>query len=125
MNEYRSSIISSVENDATEKAYMRLDAIRKKRNGKFKISEKQFIQEMENMWVSGEFTSAERILRCIESDPEISSKDLIRGEIHIFIMDLFKILKKRLDLSMDLNLEDLLWGKYTTEKMNSKDQTQS
>ena len=109
---------SNVENDAKQKAAKRLNAICHRRGGKFKISEKQFSEELENMWISGEFSCAERILRCIEIDKELNSRDLIRGEIHLFILDLYKILKERLDLKEDLQLEDLLDdGKYFTGRI--------
>lgn len=116
-DQIKAQVKSSVEMDAGEKARMRLNQIKKKRGGKFKVSEAQFLKELEDMWIAGEFSSAERILRSIESDEEVASRDLIRGEIHIFIMDLFSLLKKRLQLEENLKLEDLIWGQYSTEKV--------
>lgn len=117
VDEYKEKVVSTVEKDAVAHALRRARTISKKRGGKFKMSEHQFTVEMTTAWISGEFSAAERILRCIEADPELNSKDLIRGEIHIAILDLFKILKKRLDIKENLELEDLLWGKFTTENV--------
>ena len=82
--DYHSSVLSTVEKDAKIKAYYRLAQFKAKRGGKFKISEKQFIDELQNMWITGEFSSAERMLRFIESDESMATRDLIRGELHVF-----------------------------------------
>ena len=114
---YHSAVVSTVEKDAEVKAVYRLAQFKAKRGGKFKISEAQFVEELKNMWMTGEFSAAERILRHIESDEAANTKDLIRGEIHIFLLDLFAILKKRMDIKRTFGLDDLLWGRYTTEKV--------
>lgn len=121
----QNELMTTVEKDAKIKANTRLVRIKAKRGGKFKISEKQFLEELENMWMIAEFSAAERILRHIEIDAEINSKDLIRGEIHIFLLDLFKILKKRIDIKASFGVEDLLWGRFTTEKVMATRQDQS
>lgn len=85
------------------------------RGGKFKISEKAVIEEMEIGWVVGETLAVRRILSSIGND-DFESKDMIRGEIHMMIMDLHKILKRRSLLSFNLKLEDLIWGSMSTKK---------
>jgi hypothetical protein len=117
MNDFKQDIMSTVEKDAKAKAFARLAQLKQKRGGKFKVSEKQFTEELENMWITGELSGTERMLRYIESDTELDTKDLIRGEMHVFLIDLFNILKKRIDIKLAFGIEDLLWGRFTTEKV--------
>lgn len=105
---------STVEKDGENKARHLYRTICAQRGGKFKISERQFIEDVAGIWIAAEFSASERILRCIELDEELNSRDMIRGEIHNFIMDLFKILKKRGMVRGELNLMDILEGKYST-----------
>jgi hypothetical protein len=109
--------LTNTEADGKRKAQLRLQNICARRGGKFKLTEKQFCEEMELMFLIGEMSGAERILRGIESDDSIDTKDLIRGEIHMFLMALNDILKKRASGVADLKLEDLLWGRFTTDKV--------
>lgn len=115
MIDVRKECFSNVDKDGLLKARKRADAICKVRGGKFKLSEKQFIEEMTTQWICGEFSAAERILRAIELDPEVNTKDLIRGEIHIFMLDVYNVLKKRGGFNSNIELEDLIDGKYSTE----------
>lgn len=117
INKYKREALLNIEKDAIDRAHERLATLKKKRGGKFKITEKQLVEELANVWVAGEFSAAERILRIVEVDPELTTKDLIRGEIHLFIMEVFSLLKRRLELQMDLKLENLLWGKFSTEDL--------
>ena len=117
MNDFKQDIMSTVEKDAKAKAFARLAQLKQKRGGKFKVSEKQFLLELENMWITGEFSATERMLRYVEADTELDTKDLIRGEMHVFLIDLFNILKKRIDLKITFGINDLLWGRFTTEKV--------
>ena len=112
----KTEVKSSVEKDATKNAHHRLKILTAKRGGKFKISEKQFQEELEMAWIGGEFSSAERILRCLELDEDLSTRDLCIGEAHNFVIDLYKVLKKKLGLKDELGLEDILTGgKYATQ----------
>ena len=114
----KSELMTTVERDAKQKAYARLVQMKSKRGGRFKISEAQFVEELTNMWIAGEFCAGERILRCIEIDETLSTKDLIRGEIHEFILAGYKILKKRMrEITEDLKVEDLIYGKFSTDKV--------
>lgn len=117
IQDFKDKVFSHIEEDGLLRAQDRLKVLCQKRGGKFKISEKQFVQELSNMWVGGEFSAAERLLRVIEADPELDTKDMIRGEIQMYVIRVFNILKKRLDLDMNVRLEDLLYGKYATEEV--------
>lgn len=110
----KKEVKSTLEKDATAKAYHKLRVICNRRGGKFKLSEKQFIEVIEDIWIAGEFSGAERILRCLEMDKDLNTRDLCLGEIHIFIMDVYNILKKRWKLRGELDLGDLVDGKYST-----------
>ena len=119
-NKFNTESFDKIEFDAEENARLRLAMIKKKRGGKYKLSEAQFIEEMRGAWSCGELVAAERILRCIELNPELeNSVDLVKGEIHLFILKVFEVLKKskNLEIKMDVHLEDLLWGKYSTEEV--------
>lgn len=115
--EYKAEVVKNIEKDGMDKAELAVQSLCHKRNGKFKISEKQFIEEMTNMWVSGELSGAERVLRLLESDPDLTTKDLIRGEIHVLLINIYKIAKRRMSLKKEFALEDFLYGKYTTEEV--------
>lgn len=111
--------LTSVEVDAKERARAILSEVKGRRGGKFKLSEAQFVEEMERMWVGGEFSSAERILRAIEMKKEVDSVDMVRGEIHLFLLFLFEIVKRRFKTREDLKLEDMIYGKYSTEHLRN------
>lgn len=112
---------SEVENDGIRYGYQRLAILKNKRGGKFKLSEKQFVDELATSWVSGEFSAAERILRCIELDPELNTSDLINGELHMMIVDFYEVLKKRSVLVPGFELGDLIDGKYSTKAILEMD----
>jgi hypothetical protein len=117
IDKLKADVKSTVEKDGRNNAIRRLNAIKRKRGGKFKLSEAQFMEEMENAWICGEFSSSERVLRCIELDDGLDTKDMIVGEVHLFINDLYQILKKRLGLLPDLDVDDLIFGKYSSRKI--------
>lgn len=110
----REEYFTSVEKDAQAKAVQTLLKIKKDRGGKFKLSERQFMDVIETIWIGAEMSGAERVLRAIESDDDLDTKDNIRAALHIFVLDLLKILKKRIGLKMTVTLEDIIWGKYST-----------
>ena len=112
---YKGEVLSTVEKDAIDRARMRLNAIKSARGGKFKLSEKQFCTELENIWIWAELSAAERIMRCAEADLELSTRDLLIGEMHSFVMACYDILKKRVPLKMELKLDDLLYGPFATK----------
>lgn len=93
-----------------KKVLARISQIKKKRQGKFKVREKDFKEEMLDLWITAQLDAGMRVLKFIESDEEINTKDLIRGEIHLYILDSFSILKKRLKMKETITIEDLLEG---------------
>ena len=115
LDEMKANTLSTVEKDAIEFALVLSKQFYHPRTGKFKVSEKEFRKAVEDGYIKGEFSAGERILRAIELDDDINSKDLVRGEIHLFLHGLFPMLRKRLGLAMkELRIEDLIWGKFST-----------
>lgn len=122
--EYKEEVTHTVESDAYKYARGRLSKICTKRGGKFKLSEKQLVDEMAATWMIAELSAAERLMRSIEADKDLiiptdgaQTMNMMLGEFHMFIVDLHKILEKRHKMFPDLNIEDLIWGKYTTDKV--------
>ena len=116
----KNQIKANTEMDAIRAAQNRLNAIKHARGGKYKMSERQFLEEMENMFLAGEFSAAERVMRCVEHDEELNTRDLCIGELHMYVIHVYALLKRRLKLKQNVDLEDLIDGKYSTRK--AKDQ---
>ena len=109
--------LTSTEQDAKAKALYRLHKAKKKRGGKYKMSERQFVEECEINWIAAELSATERMMRYIESDRStLATVDDVLAEMHMFLVDLVNILKKKkeLDKDIDFGLDDLLTGRYTT-----------
>lgn len=109
--------LSNCEQDAKDRAYKTLMVFKAARGGKFKISEAQFRTELESIYISGEFSAAERLLRAIEFDAELITKDLIIGELHLFILRIADILRRRGLLEGQVHLEDIIDGRHSTHKI--------
>lgn len=105
------------EQDAKNKAEHILAQIKSVHGGKFKLSEKQFIEYMSHMWIYGELSAGERILFALNEDPSLN-RDTIIGELHLFVLETFKVLKKRLNLKMDICLDDFLFGRFSKNKVD-------
>jgi hypothetical protein len=115
--------LQTVMRDATEKARMSLARLKNSRGGKFKISERQYVEEAEATWLFAEFSAAERIMRAIESDDDLDNKDNIRAALHIYILESYEVLKKKFNLRRSVTLEDLIDGKHSTETiLRSRDE---
>ena len=103
----------TMESDSRKHAQNMADRICGLRAGKFKISEAQFKDEIQKAWLAGELSAAERILRCIEMDPELDSRDLIRGELHLYIMENLRVLRKHAPVGY-VGVEELIDGRFAT-----------
>lgn len=112
--------ISSVERDAASKARDTLASVKKERGGKFKLSERQFLQVAEDLWMGAELSGAERVMRIVEGDTDIVTKDDVRAVLHLYVLSLFNKVKRRLNLAMSVTLDDLVHGKYSTEYINKE-----
>jgi len=113
--------MNPIEITARQRAMVRANQIARKRNGKFKINQKEFLEEMEIMWISAEMSATERILQWLEANTWINTNDLMKGECHLLILTIFKTLKTRMKLKMDLSLEDFVSGRYSDKNNVSPD----
>lgn len=64
----------------------------KVKRGKFKISENQFKQEIEECWLTAECSALERVMDFVSSQKELSREDLL-AHCHIVTMGLLKTLE--------------------------------
>lgn len=103
---------STMRKDAESFAWRR--SLRHLNKDKFKVSHKQYRTDMELAWLAGEMSSAERILRCIDLDEELNNRELIQGELHMYIMDVKAELEKHMG-PINVGVEDLMEGLFSTE----------
>lgn len=120
LEQYKETVLTSVESDAKRKSLEMVREIIKENSkkmggGKFKVSERKFADYAEQAWICGELSGIERVLRLIEADPEVNTKDLIRGEIHLIALYIYKLVSKRTGYVSKINLEDLICGSLSTE----------
>ncbi len=118
--QYKESVLTTVEADARRKSVEMIKEIIKENKkkiggGKFKVSERKFADYAEQAWICGELSGIERVLRLIEADPDINTKDLVRGEIHLIVLYIYKLVLKRTEYVCKINFEDLICGSLSTE----------
>lgn len=106
--------VELIRRDAREQALERLFQVKKARGGKFKVNDRVFVEELENIWMVAELSAHERIMREFEEDKTLQRDD-IRGLLHEIVYRLFNIMKKIRNLRMEVTLEDIIYGKHSTE----------
>jgi DNA polymerase III delta prime subunit len=109
--------INKLQEDAFAYGRKRLDDIKRKRfNGNFKISEKQFVEELASLWLFGNLSAAEILLRKIDMDETATRSDM-QAELHLFILKCIKFIKGQMpNAKFNIELEDLIEGKYSTDR---------
>lgn len=111
--------LKTVVRDANDRARLSLARICNRKRGKFKLTEREYVEELSALWVYAEFVATERLMRAIESDQDMDNKDNIRAALHIHVLDLYKIVKEKFNLTRDISIESLIYGKYSTEYLRS------
>lgn len=109
--------IKNLHPDSIDFGRTRVQAIcNRKMNRTFKLSEKQFVDEASYIWLSGNMSSAEILLRKVDMDPTMTRADF-QAELHLYILECIKGIKKQVpQMKLNVELEDLIVGKFSTEK---------
>ena len=115
LQKQKKMILGSIVNDAREKCSLSVKLTGGiNSTGRIKVSRKEMIDKMMDIWIAAEMSSAERILRCIELDGEASRLDII-ADIHIHLQEVTKLLVSRGVMLNSANINDLVpGGKYST-----------
>ena len=107
--------IRKLSEDAMDFGWMRLADWKNRKRGNFKMSERQFVEEVAYIWLAGNMSAAEIILRKVDMD-ETSTRSDIQAGLHLFILQCLRDIKKKVpQLKLDVELEDLICGKFSTE----------
>lgn len=109
--------IKNLHPDSIDFGRTRAKAIsQRKLNGTFKLSEKQFVDEAAYIWLSGNMSAAEILLRKVDMDPTMTRSDM-QAELHLYILQCVRGIKKQVpQIKLNVELEDLIVGNFSTEK---------
>jgi hypothetical protein len=112
--------IKKLSEDAMDFAWIRLADWKNRRRGNFKISERQFVDEVAYVWLAGNLSAAEIFLRKVDMDETCTRAD-IQAELHLFLLQCVADIKKKMpQLKVQVDLEDLIDGKYSTDNYLTK-----